>query len=375
MIPSEDSFVSSLRSERVSARLGVAVGVCFGLCFLTGIYSHNQYLHHPWLPLLTRPVWIYRVTQGVHVLSGTAAIPLLLVKLWSVYPKLFARPPRDLRALMLEGAERGSIAVLVAAAVTELAIGVMNISQWYPWHFSFRATHYALAWVAVGAMLVHIAVKVPVIRRAFAPEPVRAIPAPGAPSRRLLLGSAGVASGLAVLGSAGIAVPGLRHLSVLGVRSGAGPEDLPITRSARAAGVTATALHPAWTLEVRADGRTRSFSRTDLEALPQRSHVLPIACVEGWSKDARWTGVRLRDLLDASGAGAGHTVRFVSLQTHGAFGVSELPRSFADDPLTLIALRLNGEALSIDHGYPCRLVAPGRPGVFQTKWLQRIEVL
>ncbi|MEP7092226.1 MAG: molybdopterin-dependent oxidoreductase [Nocardioidaceae bacterium] len=38
-------------------------------------------------------------------------------------------------------------------------------------------------------------------------------------------------------------------------------------------------------------------------------------------------------------------------------------------------MRLNGEALSIDHGYPARLIAPNRPGVLQTKWVARIEVV
>ena len=42
---------------------------------------------------------------------------------------------------------------------------------------------------------------------------------------------------------------------------------------------------------------------------------------------------------------------------------------------TLIALKLNGQALDLDHGYPCRLIAPTRPGVLQTKWLSRIEVV
>jgi DMSO/TMAO reductase YedYZ molybdopterin-dependent catalytic subunit len=46
----------------------------------------------------------------------------------------------------------------------------------------------------------------------------------------------------------------------------------------------------------------------------------------------------------------------------------------ARDPLTLLALRLNGEELSPDHGYPARLIAPNRPGVLQTKWVGRLEV-
>jgi DMSO/TMAO reductase YedYZ molybdopterin-dependent catalytic subunit len=47
----------------------------------------------------------------------------------------------------------------------------------------------------------------------------------------------------------------------------------------------------------------------------------------------------------------------------------------ARDPLTLLALRLNGEELSPDHGYPVRLIAPNRPGVLQTKWVGQLEVL
>ena len=52
-----------------------------------------------------------------------------------------------------------------------------------------------------------------------------------------------------------------------------------------------------------------------------------------------------------------------------------LPGAFADDPLSLLALDLDGDPLSLDHGYPCRLIAPSRPGVLQTKWVRRIEVL
>ena len=82
------------------------------------------------------------------MISGTAAIPLLLVKLWTVFPKLLTRPPRELRQLVLHGLERASIAVLVAAGIFQLASGLANSSQWYPWGFAFIQTHYAMAWVA-----------------------------------------------------------------------------------------------------------------------------------------------------------------------------------------------------------------------------------
>jgi DMSO/TMAO reductase YedYZ molybdopterin-dependent catalytic subunit len=68
-------------------------------------------------------------------------------------------------------------------------------------------------------------------------------------------------------------------------------------------------------------------------------------------------------------------VRVISLQRRGAFRASSLPGNFVDDPLTLVATGLNGEKLALDHGYPCRLIAPNRPGVLQTKWVTRLEVI
>ncbi len=108
--------------------------------------------------------------------------------------------------------------------------------------------------------------------------------------------------------------------------------------------------------------------------MTQHTETLPIACVEGWSASAEWTGVRLRDLLDLVDAPAGSTVVVRSLQQSGAFRASEVRGNLADDDLTLLALHLDGAPLSIDHGYPCRLIAPNRPGVLQTKWVSRIEV-
>ena len=380
-LPDEQAFTSRLRSPAVAARVGVWLGACFALAFVTGLVSHEAHLAHPLVPLPTRPVWFYRVTQGVHVASGTAAIPLLLVKLWTVYPKLFARPPRAVRQLAVEGLERASIAVLVGSALFQLGSGVANTAQWYPWGFHFRATHYAMAWVAIGALVLHVAVKLPLVADVLRQptesgdhdRPGTATAAPV--SRRALVRSTLLASGVAVIATAGSAVPWLRPLSVFGVRSGRAPGGIPINKSATAADVVATALSPAYRLVVNDGSAELSFSRADLERLRQRTHDLPIACVEGWSASGRWSGVRLRDLLDLLGAPRGRDLRVTSLQPRGPYRITTLPARFADDQLTLIALGLEGEALSLDHGYPCRLIAPDRPGVFQTKWLSRLEVL
>ena len=79
-------FSSTLRSTALTARLGRVLGIAVGICFLTGLLSYYQYLPWSWLPNPATPAWGYRLTQGLHVATGTAIIPLLLIKLWSVYP-------------------------------------------------------------------------------------------------------------------------------------------------------------------------------------------------------------------------------------------------------------------------------------------------
>ncbi|MGI5521516.1 molybdopterin-dependent oxidoreductase [Micromonospora sp. CA-259024] len=381
-IPAPEDFTAPSHSPLVAARLGLWLGVAFGLCFVTGLLSH--YIQHPpgWFTWPTRPVNLYRITQGVHVLSGVAAIPLLLAKLWSVYPRLFARPPlRQPRRLPAHVLERISILVLVCAAFFELVTGLFNVAQSYPWGFFFPAAHYAVAWLAVGALLVHIAVKLPVVHPALT-TPLRQANAAGgvaprhddrdlAARRAFLRTSAGVA-GVAVLATAGVTVPWLRRVSPLAWRSASGPQGVPINRTAAAAGIV---VPPDWRLDVVWPGGRHTLSLAELAALPQRTAELPIACVEGWSASAHWTGVPIVDLLRGAGAPTGRPVRISSLETNGLYAGSTLPAAHVGDPLTLLALRINGEELSPDHGYPCRLIAPSRPGVLQTKWVARLEVL
>ncbi len=380
--PTPDAFTSRLRSPAVAARLGVWLGVSFGLCFVTGLVSHYAQLpSHP-LPFPTSPSWGYRLTQGLHVTSGIAAIPLLLVKLWSVLPNLFeGLPRRDPRALLLSALERASIAVLVASSIFQLATGVANAAQWYPWTtFSFRTTHYAIAWVAIGALVLHIAAKLPVIRDVLTTDidatthdrttaTIR-----GPLSRRALVRTTFAAAGVAVLATAGSTVPWLRRVSVFAIRTGEGPGGVPINKSAKAAGVEESATSPDWRLEVVVGGAVTSLTYDELRAMSQHTVDLPIACVEGWSAQGTWSGVRLADVLRLAGETADGDVSVTSLQQSGAFRRTTLPSNFAANDRTLLALDLSGEPLSLDHGFPCRLIAPNRPGVLQTKWVSRLEV-
>lgn len=382
-IPHPHDFSSRLRSPAVAARVGAWLAACFLVCFGTGLVSHWAQLPSPAIGFPTSPSWGYRATQGLHVVTGCAAVPLLLVKLWTVYPRLFERIDLRLdRRTVLACIERASIGVLVASAIFQLATGLANAAQWYPWReFSFRTAHYAIAWVAIGALVLHVAVKLPLIRAALGsdvdsgaldrPSSVTAGPV----SRRALLRGTWAAAGVAVLATAGGSVPWLRSVSVFAARSGEGPGGVPINKSAAAAGVLDAATDPAWALEVQVDGSVSArLSLADLRALPQHTVELPIACVEGWSAQGHWSGVRVRDVLAAAGATTGHDVAVTSLQERGPFTRTLLPASFADDDRSLLALDLAGEPLDLDHGYPCRVIAPNRPGVLQTKWVSSLEV-
>ena len=413
LIPREETFTSRGRSPAIAARVGIWLGIAITVCFVTGLLSHAAQ-DLVWFPWPAQPSWGYRVTQGAHVISGVAAIPLLLVKLWSVYPRLFVSPP--VRSL-LHGLERLSLAILVASVIFQLVLGVLNIAKLYLWPFDFRQAHFAVAWVAVGALLLHIAVKLPIIRTAL-DRPLEAddlLPtAAGAPDgepgtsgrdtgspasdaheddaaasaahddahvkrtglpRRTVLASAYLASGLAALSVAGGSIPWLSKLAVFSPSTGTGPQGVPINRTAEAAGITNEAVGPAFSLSMVSETVTQQWSLDELRALPQHTVRLPITCVEGWSTNAEWTGVRVSDLLGSIDAPADSRLRIISLQTQAAFGESILPPQHSADPTTLLALRLNGEELVLDHGFPCRLIAPSRPGVLQTKWVTRIEVI
>lgn len=430
---------SPTRNARTATVLGRLLGLAFVVCLLTGLYSH--FLQEPadWMRFPTRPVWLYQVSQGVHITAGIACIPLLFGKLHAVFPQLFQYPPVRHPVQVLE---RASIALFVAASVLQLVTGLLNTFQYYPWPFPFRQVHFALSFVIIGSLAIHIAVKLPLITRYWRArdsydadgvfvephgdlDPARAEfvatrelsarrsqqearvasdtgTAPPRPrgvvgrvthwidtahegdddprrtrlSRRGFFGAIGVATGGAVVLTAGQSFTALEPFNAFAPRQrGIGPNDLPINRTAAAAKVLESAMAPDWRLTVSNGDRSLAFSADDLTAMTQNDEALPISCVEGWSQTGRWRGVRLVDLMAMVDAPSDARLRFTSLEERGGYRVMLMGSEYATDPLTLVALELNGERLSIDHGYPARVIAPGRPGVLQTKWLTTIEVI
>lgn len=361
------TFRSTVRSTAVTARVGVLLGACFTICFVTGVLSHYQYHPWSWLPEPASPVWGYRLTQGLHVTTGIALIPLLLVKLWSVYPRLFESP---LFRSATHALERLSVAVLVSSALVELVTGFFNAFGWYLWSWSFVPVHRFLGYVVFGSLLLHLAIKLPIVQQALR-APLDDGEAADGLTRRGLLAAAGVGVGLVVATNVGQSLSALQPVGLLAFRDpDKAPQGVPVNKTAEQARIHA-AVGTGWTLAVRGR-RPYVLTLAEVEGQAEHESRLPIACVEGWSVDAHWRGVRLLDIVERAGGNAESRVKLISAEQHSSYN-----HSYVEGPQlahALLATHLNGERINLDHGYPLRLIAPDRAGVLNTKWLTAVEV-
>ncbi|MEU0857596.1 molybdopterin-dependent oxidoreductase [Streptomyces griseofuscus] len=408
-LPTSPGFWRSpLRGPWFTSVLGLVLLVGITVLFVTGLVSYAAY--NPGLSPVndttpdkgllgfylfawpTDPVWLYRLTQGVHVTLGITLIPVLLAKLWSVVPRLFALPPARSVAHALE---RISLLLLVGGGLFEFTTGVLNIQLDYVFPGSFYPLHFYGAWVFFAAFVAHAVLKTPTalrtVRRRLRDEPEEGVtpaadtlvsPRPDRPtvSRRGAFGLVGGGSLLLFLTTVGQSLGGpFRRTALLAPHGTAdpngGPNGFQINKTAAYAGITAADTHEdAWRLVVTGRTGTVRLSRAQLLQLPLHSSSLPIACVEGWSTaDQWWRGVRLRDLAALVGHdGDPPDVLVESLQRHGAFRRAALRANQVADPRTLLALYVNGEELSPDHGHPARVIVPAAPGVLNTKWVGRL---
>jgi DMSO/TMAO reductase YedYZ molybdopterin-dependent catalytic subunit len=408
---------SPLRGPWLTSVFGVVLLVGIPIEFITGLVSWAAYnprlagndttpqhgiLSFYLFNWVTSPSWLYRVSQGTHVLLGLALVPVLLAKLWSVIPRLFAWPPLRSLANVLE---RVSLLLLVGGAVFEFATGILNIDYDYSFKFSFYNGHFYGAWAFIAGFTVHAALKFGRMRRALrsrrfraelatglagtlpeAPIPglddppgdslVAANPARATISRRGALALVGGGSLAVFLATAGQSIRLLRPLSLLSPRTqsyGSGPNAFQVNRTAAAAGIEPSDTGGDWKLElVGSTGATAELTRADLLSMELVTAELPIACVEGWSTVQRWTGVRLTDLARLVDIGHPSGAHVQSLERRGAFNQASLSGHQVRAGEALLALRVNGADLSPDHGYPARVIVPAAPGVHNTKWVARI---
>ncbi|KUJ33936.1 hypothetical protein ADL25_43265 [Streptomyces sp. NRRL F-5122] len=391
---------------------GLVLLIGIPLLFVTGMLSYASY--NPGLDRIndqtpdkgllgfylfawpTHPYWLYRLTQGVHVTLGVVLVPVLLAKLWSVIPKLFEWLP--VRSVA-HGLERLSLLMLVGGVIFEFVTGIINIQLFYVFPGSFYTLHFYGAWVFIAAFVVHVSLRLGRMIRALRsrslaaelrtdlahtrPEPpdpdglVPTAPAPPTMTRRGALAMVGGGSLLLLVATAGQSIGGwLRSTALLAPHNrppGSGPNGFQINKTAASVGVTSVHVGPSWRLEIHGPDGTLVFTRAQLLAMPQHAAALPIACVEGWSTpNQQWSGLRLADLAALTGLPQAGSVLVQSVQPPGPYSSVVLRGNQIHDPRSLLALRVNGANLSLDHGYPARVIVPANPGVNNTKWVHRL---
>lgn len=133
-----------------------------------------------------------------------------------------------------------------------------------------------------------------------------------------------------------------------------------------------------WTFDI--DGAVkRPYSLTYDELLDHEASVeqtMTMICISNQVGGdligtAHWTGVQLSDLVEA----AEQTEEAVNVVTHAADGYSEaIPIGLVEREDILIAYGMGDRTLGSEHGFPVRLLIPGRYGMKMTKWITRIEV-
>lgn len=134
----------------------------------------------------------------------------------------------------------------------------------------------------------------------------------------------------------------------------------------------------SWSLSV--DGlvaKQLQFSYDELTAMSMVDEYVTLQCVSNeiggnLISNAKWTGIRLADLLAA--AGVESTAEYCVFWCVDGYSVG-VPLNEAQNPSSLLALEMNGEKLPAKHGFPARVVVPGLYGMFNAKWVNRISLV
>ena len=123
----------------------------------------------------------------------------------------------------------------------------------------------------------------------------------------------------------------------------------------------------SWRLRVTGSvNEELSLSYSDLSNIAETTATLD--CTGGWHSTQRWRGVSLKDIIQETQPS--EHARSVILRS-----VTGYYRKFSLDAAQdfLLATHVTEETLSHGHGYPLRLVAPGRRGFEWVKWVTEIE--
>jgi DMSO/TMAO reductase YedYZ molybdopterin-dependent catalytic subunit len=115
-----------------------------------------------------------------------------------------------------------------------------------------------------------------------------------------------------------------------------------------------------------------SFSLAELKSYPSRSQITHLACEEGWSFIAEWTGVPLSHVLNL--VGTAPQARYVVYSSIQKGWWDSIDMADALHPQTLITHGMNGDDLPVGNGGPLRLRVPRQLGYKSVKFITRLTV-
>ena len=134
--------------------------------------------------------------------------------------------------------------------------------------------------------------------------------------------------------------------------------------------------NPQASYELAVDGlvrQSRTFSYADLQNMPQTALTLDVQCVTGWRVPAvAWSGVLLSDLLDK--VGVTDDAAAVQFGCFDGIYTESLTLEQARSSDVLVALKMQDEPVTHDHGGPVRLFVGAMYFYKSAKWLDRITV-
>ena len=380
-----------IRGFGAGAEAGVAVTlILFVYRVLTGTPTPAEVVAERMVRLLPYPVFAAILAHLEHLAKPLGFVMAVAVTLtgFGLGGMLYAwLAPADLRSRALLG--------LVAALVTWVSLtyaflplvqgGILGVP------LTTVVSAPALP-MAVGSLIYGILLTFLI----GAPERVRGDRAAQAPVTRralfrrlgpMLLAAAAVSLGaLAVRGGAravDVASRALQAMMGISPRPGEMPPEVTPTEQfyqvSKNYPFDPTVDVTTWRLTVSGlVSRPLTFSYAEfLKAAPpvERFHTLECIANEVGGDligNARWRGLRLGDVLELAGVGAGAATVIMRSADNYAESV---PLAVAMDPTTLLAFEMNGEPLPRKHGAPVRVLIANRYGMKQPKWLTGIEVV
>lgn len=308
----------------------------------------------PWALSLERSVWLY----DAHRLLAAALLVVLIGKpaIAAVSLRRRMRIPRVDRTILAGVAAALALAVSAGLGLA-WTLGLVSFDSFAG--YSALNVHVYVGLALGAAVLVHLAL------RWESPRLGRLVTRRNA-LRLLLAGLASVAVWRGVESLAGLTLGAARRLT--GSRHAGSFSGNAFPYTSWLFDATPAIDAAAWRLEVAQHSRLTTLSYADLASLQQTELDAVLDCTGGWWSEQRWAGVRIGDVLAGRIDGTAREATVISVTGHRwTFPLNELGDA-------ILATHVGGEPLDPGHGFPARLVVPGRRGFQWVKWVARIEV-